>query len=169
MKPALLLLLAALSLRAAPASAVLTDDMYQLPPGEWRWVRFEIRQRPAAVECHFETTAGEVRAELLNRPDLELFRDHRQHDALASTAVLPAGSFSQYIEAPGEYAVVIEDAGRQPVAVHLNVTLTFGVPKPVARYLSPNRRLTVILVSFVMFFAIVTLSTRALLRAMKRH
>ncbi len=154
---------------SAFASAVLTDDVYQLPAGDWRWVRFEIGHRPATAECHFEALGGgEARAELVSRPDLELFREHRQHDALASTGAEGSGVVSQYIDVPGEYAVIIENSSSQAVAVHLNVSLSFGAPKPVSQYLSPSRRLTVILVSFAMFFAIVTFSARALLRAMKR-
>jgi len=165
MKLALLFLTAA-SLFGA---AVLTDDVYQLPAGEWRWVRFEIRQRPAIAECHFQTIGdGEVRAELVSRPDLELFRQHKPHESLASTDTLRGGELAQFIQDPGQYAVVIQNPGSRPVAVKLTVTLTFGATKPISRYLSPTRRMTVILVSFAMFFAIVTFSTRALLRAMKR-
>jgi hypothetical protein len=42
-----------------------------------------------------------------------------------------------------------------------------GPPVVTARYLSPGRRLTVIVVSFAFFFAIVSFSARKLLRAMK--
>jgi hypothetical protein len=154
---------------SAFGSAVLTDDVYQLPAGDWRWVRFEIRQRPATAECRFEALGGgDVRAELVSRPELELFKEHRRHDALASTEPRNAGAISQYIEEPGEYAVIIENTDSHAVAIHLNVSLSFGVAKPVSRFLSPARRLTVILVSFAMFLAIVTFSARALLRAMKR-
>ena len=75
-------------------------------------------------------------------------------------------SFSQYIQEPGEYAVVVENPGKGPVAVRLTVAMSFG--QPVSRYLPRSRRLTVILVSFALFFAIVTFSARALLRAMKK-
>ena len=163
MKFAIPLLLLAMS-----GPAVLTDDVYQIPAGEWRWVRFEIRHRSATAECSFETVgSGEARAELVSRPDLELIHRHKIHDALASTARTAA--FSQFIGEPGEYAVVIENPGSTPIAARLTVALSFGPPhQPAARYLSRERRLTVILVSFVMFFAIVTFSTRALLRAMKK-
>ena len=164
MKFALLLLL------AASTPAVLTDDVYQIPAGGWRWVRFEIGHRPAAVECRFETVGGgEVRAELVSREDLELVREHKIHDTLASTDTARKDAFSQFVREPGEYAVVIENPGSGPVAAHLTVALSFGAAgQPVSRYLSCDRRLTVILVSFAMFFAIVTLSARALLRAMKK-
>jgi len=161
---------ALLLLLAANASVVLTDDVYQIPAGGWRWVRFEIRHQPATVECRFETLGGgEARTELVSRPDLELIHRHKIHDALASTDTARTDGFSQYIRDPDEYAVVIENPGSSPVAARLKVALSFGAPRqPAARYLSRDRRLTVILVSFVMFFAIVTFSARALLRAMKK-
>jgi len=150
-------------------AAVLTDDVYQLPPGEWRWVPFEIRQRPATVECRFESAGGgEVFAELVSRAELELIRQRKHHDSLALTDTGSTGSISRYIAEAGEYAVVIQNEGKQTITVHLNVALAFGTPQPVSRYLSPERRLTVILVSFATFFTIVTFSARALLRAMKR-
>ena len=165
MKLALLFLLSATS----ASSVVLTDDVFQIPAEEWRWIRFDIRQRSATVDCHFDTVGGgDARAELVSRSELERIREHKQHDALASTDPGRQGALSHYIDEAGEYAVVIENAGERPAAVHLNVALDFAAPRPVSRSLSPERRLTVILVSFAMFFAIVTLSARALLRAMKR-
>ena len=167
MKLALLLLLAAPSVISA--AAVLTNDIYQIPAGEWRWVRFEIGHRPATVECRFETVGGgEAQAELDSRPDLELFRQHKLHESLASTDAGPGGMFSLYIPDPGEYAVVIRNPGASAASVHLTVSLSFGPPPIASRSLSPTRRLTVILISFAAFFAIVTFSARALLRAMKR-
>ncbi len=170
MKRLLLLLVSVSSLLAAPGAAILTDDVYQLPPGDWRWVRFEIRHRPATAECRFDNVGGtgSIQAELVSRNDLELFRAHKPHDALAYTEPRVSGAVSQYIQDPGEYAAIIENKDSRPIAVHLKVSLAFGPPQPVARYLSPQRRLTVILVSFAMFFAIVTFSTRALLKAMKK-
>jgi len=162
MKLALLLLL------AASRPVVLTDDVYQIPAREWRWVRFEISHHPANVECRFETVgSGEAHAELVSRADLDLIHEHKIHDALASTDIARTDSFSQYIGDPGEYAVVIENPGSSPVAARLTVALSFG--QPASRYLTRERRLTVILVSSIMFFAIVTFSARALLRAIKRQ
>jgi hypothetical protein len=161
MKLALLLLL------AASGSVVLTDDVYQIPAGEWRFVRFAMGHRPATAECRFATLGGgEARAELVSQSDLELIRAHKSYDALASTDTARTSGFSQYIDQPGEYAVVIENSGSTPAAVRLTVAMSFG--QPAARYLSSNRQLTVIVVSFAAFFAIVTFSARALLRAMKK-
>jgi hypothetical protein len=166
MKPALLLFLAALPLSAAPA-AVLADDTYQFPAGDWRLKRFQIGPEPATVDVQFHAMGGEARAELVSRPNVDLFHKHKQHDALAYTDSTSSGGFSRYIHDPGEYAVIIENTESRPIAVHLTLTLSYGPRQPASRYLSPARRLTVILVSFTLFFAIVTLSARAILRAMK--
>lgn len=170
MKRAILLLMAASSLASAAGTAVLADDTYQLPPGDWRWIRFEIRQRPATAFCRFETLGepGTVRVELVSRRDLELFKQRKSHGSLTASPSTATGAVSQYIDQPGEYAAIVENTNSRPAAVHLQLSLTFPPPKPVARTLSPNRRLTVILVSFGMFFAIVTFSARALLKAMRR-
>jgi hypothetical protein len=161
MKLALLLLL------AASRPVVLTDDVYQIPAGEWRWVRFDIHHQPTTVQCRFETVGtGEVEAELVSRQDLELIREHKSHDSLAATDTARTDSFSQYIGDPGEYAVVVENPGKSPVAARLTVALSFGQAE--SRYLPRDRQLAVILISSVTFFAIVTFSARALLRAIKR-
>ena len=165
-RPALLLALGSVAF-GATSLAVLTDDQYRVPPG--RWVRFEIGNQPATVQCNFDTAkGGEARAELVTLENLELFRQHKAHDVLAASEDAQAGSFSRYVRGPGQYAVVIENTGDQPTAVHLRVLERFGDREPVSRQLPPERRLTVILLSFAGFFAIVTLSGRALLKAMKR-
>jgi hypothetical protein len=162
MKLALFLLL------AVSRPVVLTDDVYQIPAGEWRWIRFEVGNRRVTTECRFETlNGGEAHAELVSRQDLELIRQHKVHDTLASTDTARTDGFSQFIGEPGEYAVVVENPGTTPVAARLTVSLSFG--QPAARFLSRDRQLTVILLSSAMFFAIVTFSTRALLKAMRKQ
>jgi hypothetical protein len=169
-KRSILLLLALCSVATAAGTVVLADDTYQLPPGDWRWIRFEIRQRPATAFCRFETIGepGTVRLELVSRADLELFKQHKSHGSLSASPSTTTGTINQYIDQPGEYAAIIENKATRPAAVHLLLSLSFQPPRPVARTLSPTRRLTVILVSFGMFFAIVTFSARALLKAMRR-
>ena len=60
--------------------------------------------------------------------------------------------------------VAIENRGPQPVRVRLRVFLE----QPRVRYLSRGRQLAVILISFGVFFAIVSLSARKLMRSIKR-
>jgi hypothetical protein len=153
----------------AGAPAVLTDNVVQLPAEGWRWVRFEIRQRPAVVEARFQTVGGgSARTELISVEELELLRQGKVHDTLASTGTLEEGGFNRLMREPGEYAVVVQNPGGSPVAAHLTVRLDFrAAMTPVVRYLPPERRLMVILISCGVFFAIVGLSARALLRAIR--
>jgi hypothetical protein len=67
---------------------------------------------------------------------------------------------------PDEYAVVVENGGVGPVSVMLRVTLDFserGLPQ--ARYISPERRLSVIGISLTAFLVVVIYSARKLLAA----
>ena len=162
MKLALLLLL------AISRPVVLVDDVYQIPAGQWRWVPFALKHQLSTLECRAQTMGpGEVRLELIHRSDLDLLFQHKSYDSLISTADGATAAFNQYIDEPGEYAVVIENPGKDPVAARLTVAMSFG--QSAARYLSHERQLTVILVSFALFFTIVTFSARALLRAMKNR
>jgi hypothetical protein len=171
-KPPIILLLsvlAATTLASAAGPVVLTDDVYQLAPGDWRWVRFDIRQRAATVICGFQSSGGEkLHAEIVNRSELDAIRQRKSHGALAQFGPAGAGYIRQLIQDPGEYAAVIENKDTRPAAAHITVALDLTPPRSAARTLSPTRRLTVIIVSFVCFFAIVTFSARALLRAMRR-
>jgi hypothetical protein len=148
---------------------VLRDNDDQIDPGKPQWVRFEITQRPGTVRCQFQAMeGGKLRAELFRQSELEAIGAPERYSPLAKTDSMPTGGFSQYLEQPGYYVVMIENTGDRPVNMHWNVVLAVGAKRPVSRYLSPERRLTVILVSFISFFAIVTFSARALLRAMGR-
>jgi hypothetical protein len=75
------------------------------------------------------------------------------------------GKLNHHLRVAGDYVVVIDNrSGAAPAPVHLRVNLNFG---PVITYLSPQRRLTVIVVSFIVFFGIVGWSARRLMRAMR--
>ena len=62
-----------------------------------------------------------------------------------------------------ETYVVIENLGLRPAGVHLRVFLE----EPPVRYLSRGRQLAVLAISFGVFFAIVSLSARKLLKAVR--
>ena len=171
MKPALLFVALFATVLAARAeihaTAVLADDTYAIPAGEWRWKQFQVGTQPATVDLQFQSTGGEARAELVNKPDIQLFHDHKPHDALAYTETTSSGGFNRYVRDAGQYAVIIENTEERPISVHLKLSLSTNLGQPATQYLSRQRRLTVIIVSFSAFFAIVSFSARALLRAMK--
>ena len=158
-------------LLAAAARVDLVDEVYTIPPSEWRYVNVELKQTPVAVESNFQVLSkgAEVRVALLSRADLERLRADEPHGFLAATLPRASGALRYHLHTPGDYAVVVDNRGlHTPVRVRLRVALDFsdeGVPA--VGYLSPGRRLAVILISFVVFFGILTWSARKLLRAIE--
>lgn len=155
---------------AAP-QAILTDEVYQIPPGEWRYLEFVLKQQPVAVDCSFQVLPGgpEVRLELVGKQDLKQLSASKPHESLASTAYSTSGDLRLPVHLPGEYAIVIASRakGRGTASVHLRLGLDFSGTAPQAGYLSPQRRWTVILISFAMFFTIVIVSGRRLFHVMR--
>ncbi|MGI8991946.1 MAG: hypothetical protein ACR2I2_20500 [Bryobacteraceae bacterium] len=153
--------------------AILTDDVYQIPAHEWRFVEFVLKQRPVAVECSFQVVSGGpgVRLELIAKGDLRQFLFSKPHESLASTGYETKGELRLPVQSPGEYAIVIASSpqARAPASVHLHLALDFsGSTGVTAGYLSPRRRWTVVAISFAAFFAIAIVSGRKLLRAVRR-
>ena len=164
--------LAWLCLLVSSSSVDLVDEVYRIPANEWRYVEVSLRQQPALLSAELQSQAGsrEVQAALLRRADLNRFRGDHPYGVLASTAPGPVGRLRYYISDPGDYAVVLDNRENDaPAAVRLHVWLDFsGRPGYASETLSPQRRLTVILISFAVFFSIVTWSARRLLQAVRR-
>ena len=108
-----------------------------------------------------------MRAALLRREDLDRLRGDHPYGVLASSS---NGRFHYYVVDPDDYAVVLDNRDSDaPAIVHLRVWLDFAGPPGIeAGRLTPQRRLTVILVSFAVFFGIVTWSARRLLQAVRK-
>ena len=156
---ALLLLLAAFS------GVDPIDENFEIPANDWRYVPRPLTQQPAMVDCVFQSSQphARVRLVLLSFDDLNLWRVGRDHQEIAATPVGPAGMLRMSIHEPDTY-VAIENRGPQPMGVRLRVYLE----QPHVRYLSRGRQLAVIAISFGVFFAIVSLSARKLLKAVRR-
>jgi hypothetical protein len=164
--------LALLFLAASSTSVVLVDEIYQIPAKEWRYVEVSLQQQPALVSADYRAEAGvkDVRVALLRREDLERLRNERAHGWLAETETGPTGRLRFRVHDPGEYAIVVDNRGGEgPASVYLKVSLDFGQGHgPEVTVLSPRRQLAVILISFAVFFGIVTWSARRLLRNVGR-
>ncbi len=163
----------ALLLLLAASSVELVDEVYQIPPGEWKYVEVNLRQRPARVTAGFvvDTAPGKVRLALMTRADLERLREDEPHGLLAVTEFGRSGGLDFRVREPGDYVLVVDNRSSkaQAAAVHLHIALDFARPsRPGVTRLAPERQLTVILLSFAFFFGVVTYSTRKLLRAAKR-
>ena len=163
-------MIAALALLAAlaPETVALVDEVVEVPAAGWRAVEVALKQRPAILECRFTVVNGRsgVRVALLPREDLERFRGGRRHRVLLSTGFESRGRF-RCAPGLGEYSLLIDNRleARAPASVRLEVTLQFSREgEPLARELSPARRVTVIVVSLGVFAAIVWYAARRLLR-----
>jgi hypothetical protein len=156
----------ALLLLLAGSRADLVDEVYQIPANDWRFVQLGLNQQSARVFAHYQVEQGTARVELslLRRDDLELMSRGLRHGTLDVTDEAQKGDLSYQIRDLGEYCFVIANHGRSPARVHLRVWLEFsGVSQ-----LPPERQRTVILVSFAVFFAIVSFSARRLLKIVRR-
>ncbi len=162
--------LALLLFAAAAPTLELVNEVYQIPAGEWRYVEVGLKQQTALVSADFQSLAGskDVRLALMRREDLEHLRSGLAHGVMAVTPAGGAGVLQSPVGEPGEYVLVVDNLGEQPASVHLHVRLDFARRAgPLVTRLSPERRLTVVLISFGVFFGIVTWSARRLLRAIK--
>jgi hypothetical protein len=162
----------ALLLLFAGARVELVDEVYTIPPTEWRYVQVSLKQTPVTVHCNYQVVAkdAQVRVALLSHDDLVRLRADQPHGFLAASQPAAIGGLIYTVDRAGDYAVVIDNRGQQaPVRVHLRVSLDFSRQSgPAVGYLSRERKLAVILISFIVFFAIVTWSARKLLQA-TRH
>ena len=161
-----------LLLLLAGSRVELVDEVYTIPPSKWRFVPVELKQMPVAVHCDFQVIArnAQVRVALLSHEDLQRLNADQPHGFLAASQPAAVGSLNYQLHRAGEYAVVVDNRALDaPVRVHLRVWLDFS-PRSAqgVGYLPPERRLAVILISFAVFFAIVTWSARKLLQATRR-
>jgi hypothetical protein len=166
------ILLAHVLLAAAVSTRVeLINEVVQVPAGDWRFVQVSLNQRPAFVSADYQVEGGpEVRLALLPREDLEGLRKDLPDSVLAVTAPAMAGRLRYPVSLRGSYAILIDNRdGSSAAMVRTRAFLDFGArPGPNVTRLSPRRQLTVVAVSFAVFFAIVTYSARRLLQGIRR-
>lgn len=158
-------MIAALLLFAALSQVDIVDQNVEIPANDWRYVPRPVTREPAMVDCVFQAARPDarVRLALLGAADLAAWRIGRDHDEIAATPLASHGALRVSIHDPDTY-VVIENRSSQPVRVRLRVFLE----QPHVRTLSRGRQLAVILISFGVFFAIVSLSARKLLKTVHR-
>ena len=156
---------ALLFLLAASSQVDLIDENFEIPASDWRYVPRPLTPEPAMLDCLFQSDRPDarVRLVLLSQADLNDWRVGREHDEMAATPAGPRGTLRVPVHDPDTY-VAIENRAPQPVRVRLRVFLE----QPRVRYLSRGRQLAVIVISFGVFFAIVSLSARKLLKAIRK-
>jgi hypothetical protein len=157
-----------LFLLAVSSKVELVNEDYQIPPHDWRYVaELGIKQQPGMVLAEYQVKAGPglVRLILMHREDLERLRHNLPHSYIELTPRGRAGNLRRYIHDLGDYVLMVDNRdGDHAAGVHLSISMDFGQGA-----LSPERQLTVIILSFAVFFGIVTWSGRRLLQAVKRN
>jgi hypothetical protein len=158
-------MIAALLLLAVFAQVDLIDETFEIPASDWRYVPRPLTQQPAMLDCVFQSNRpdAQVRVVLLSHADLNAWRLGRDHEEIAATPAGPRGALRTSVHDVDTY-VAIENRAPQPVRVRLRVSLE----QPRVRYLSRSRQLAVIVISFGVFFAIVSFSARKLLKAIRK-
>jgi hypothetical protein len=163
-----IVLLAPLFLAAAASTRVeLIDERVSVPAGDWRYAQIALQQRTALISAEYaaETGGQRLRLAIVPREDLE-----GTWKELAATFPGVYGRLTYRVPVRGVYAVLIDNRdGDRPTTVHLQVFLDFAaLPGPEVTRLSRRRQFTVIAISFIVFFAIVSYSARRLLRGIRR-
>ena len=160
---------AALLLLVAPGPQIVTDEVFEVPTKEWRYVVAPVKEVPVTVRWDYAVISGTgtVRATLVNADGLD---DLKQGNREAMTGPFTReGMFSRVVGVRDDYAVVLENSATGTARVRLRVALDYSARgRPHARTLSLERRLAVIAISATVFLAIVSYSARKLLGAMRR-
>ena len=159
-------------LLAASTRVNLVDENYKIEADKWNWVALEVRQKPVLVEARYEVTSGQsdVRLALMRRASLGRLLENLPQDVIDVTALGKSGRLDYLLRRPDEYAIVIDNRSDRAASVHLAVTLDFAPERagPERTQISPERQMVVILVSFAVFFGVVSWSARRLLKSMRR-
>lgn len=163
----------ALILLAASTHLELVNEVLRVPPGELRSFPLVLKQHPAMVAADFEVQSGPARLwlALMRRDDLKRLHDELPAGVMAGTIPGSSGRIRYRVRVPGDYVVVIENRGgdARPAEARVRVALDFQMQSgPEVTRLSPGRQFAVILISFAVFFGIVSYSARRLLRGIKR-
>jgi hypothetical protein len=141
----------------------LVNQVYEIPGRQWRYVELPANPPGAVLSCMFQASGSPVRVVLIGHEELETWQAGRGHPGLAATKPGLAGNLRVPVHEP-DVNLAIDNSGALPAKVHLVV---FRQEPPV-RYLPRERKLAVILISFGVFFAIVTFSARKLLKAIRK-
>jgi hypothetical protein len=153
---------------SAPSQSV-DEDIYRVAGGDWQTVFVPLRQRPATVSASFAVESGsdKVRIALVTQDDFERAQNDPARlpdsELLAVTPRGKAGAFTHHVGHRDEYLVLLDNRVDQahPAVIRMRVAFEF----PRVSKLSPERQFTVIAISFLAFFGVVTYSARKLLKA----
>ncbi|HTM52060.1 MAG TPA: hypothetical protein VL285_25370 [Bryobacteraceae bacterium] len=146
-------------LLSVSGSRLVLDDTIEIPRAEWRYVDVEAKEAKAVINCEYQVVSenSPVRAVWIRRENLEEFRAGSHVNILAASPFGMEGRLRHVAPESGDYALVLESqaAARLRAKVKARVWLESAVQP---RELAPGRRLSVILISAAVFFAMVSFS-----------
>jgi len=152
---------------AASAGVELVNQTFLIPANDWRFTDLGIRERPVLIRAEFDVQAGPpVQLILMERPDLERLNRGETYAVVAATRIGPQGLLEVHTVRPGDYVVVVLNHSTAPGAA--NVRLRVSVDSVESTELPPERQLTIVAISFAVFFGIVTYSARRLWLSVRR-
>jgi len=163
----------ALILLATSTRLELVNEVLTIPAGDWRYVELGLKQQLALVSAGFVVESGSqhVKLMIMRREDMDRLRAGLPYGVIMASLAAAGGALAYRVRVPGDYVVVIDNRNPDRLAAkaRLRVALDFAEgQRPQATRISPQRQLTVILITFVVFFGIVTYSARRLLRGIRQ-
>jgi hypothetical protein len=100
-------------------------------------------------------SAGSVHLELLPEGAFRPMQRGLAHQVIAATAEGRSGTLQFMLREPGNYRIIVANKnGARPATVTWQVGTDLN-PEPTATVLTPRRRMVTIVVSFLLFFAMV--------------
>lgn len=156
-----------LFLLAAATRLQLVDEPFDIPARDWRYVEaLGLHQRVATLIAGFQVkSGGAVRLLLMTREDVDRMSEGKPNEAIRSAGPASSARLIYAVPQPGDYVLVVDNRDNSaPARVHLSVWLDF----PRVTGISPQRQLTVILLSFAFFFGVVTWSARRLWKGINK-
>jgi hypothetical protein len=162
-------ILCLLLLAASTPRPFIAEDRYRVQPGELEPLILSLRQTPAVVSASYSVESGpdRVRLALVSKEEYE--RVDNSPSQLSEEALLAAtprgksGTFTHQVFKKGDYLIMVDNRADKQNTANVQVRVAWHYPK--VSQLSPERRFTVVALSFFTFFTVVTYSTRRLLRA----
>jgi hypothetical protein len=135
---------------AAPSEII--SATVEVPAHDYRAFSSHIVNWPAVFHAGFEVASGPpVQITLLARGELNAFASGRKYESLVEMTARRSGKFDQMVPEKGDYDIVLVNDADAPAMVRLHATVQYASEPDVAVYLSPARRLAVILVSLLVF------------------
>src|SRR5262245_16679486 len=147
----ILALLACAAGLAGESSTAVIDRLVVIEGSEFKSLHFNVKGRPATLNIEFRVApeAGRVRLIVIPKVDEDRFRSGRRYTEIITTQFEHQGSIKTHLATPGDYTVIVDNRqeDKRRANVQLRGALTYDVDSVVAKTLSTERRMVVIVVS----------------------